>query len=164
MLPPPSLCLRSNMSTFATTYRSPWTTTTPPSPPPDCLLRHHVLQVRTARPCQRLRRCAEHVAQCPVVATDRPVPLFLRPFGAPFAACSSTTQINALSMLSRNSTVLSGSSTPGTVGHRLRHKILDTASFLQWQTAGEPYTPYRIRPYHSRLNRRGYQSKKNKSR
>jgi hypothetical protein len=87
--------------------------------PPDCLLRHHILQVRTARPCQRLRRCAEHVAQCPVAATDRPVPLFLRPFGAPFAAYSSTTQINALSMLSRNSTVLSGSSTPGKVGHRL---------------------------------------------
>jgi hypothetical protein len=113
-----AICLRSNMSTFATMYRSPWTTTTPPLRP-DCLLQHHVLQVRTARPCQRLHRRAEHVAQCPVAATDRPVPLFMRPFGAPFAACSSTTQINALSMLSRNSTVLSGSSTPGKVGHRL---------------------------------------------
>jgi hypothetical protein len=37
---------------------------------------------------------------------------------------------------------LVGVNTGGTVGRQLRPKILDTISFLQLQTAGEPYTPY----------------------
>jgi hypothetical protein len=40
--------------------------------------------------------------------------------------------------------LLSGSSTPSIMGHRLRPKLLDTTSSLQQQMAGEPYTPYRI--------------------
>jgi hypothetical protein len=42
--------------------------------------------------------------------------------------------------------LLSGSSTPGTVGCQLQPKILDTVDSLQWQMAGEPYTPYQIKP------------------
>jgi hypothetical protein len=38
--------------------------------------------------------------------------------------------------------LLSGSSTPGTVGRRSWAKILDMISSLQLQTAGEPYTLY----------------------
>jgi hypothetical protein len=56
--------------------------------------------------------------------------------------------------------VLLGSSTPGTVqGRRLRPKHLDTTGSLQLQTAGEPYTPYRISPNHSWLKRRSEASK-----
>jgi hypothetical protein len=40
----------------------------------------------------------------------------------------------------RGSTV--GVNTLGTTGHRLRTKVLDTIGSLQWQMAGEPYTPY----------------------
>jgi hypothetical protein len=29
------------------------------------------------------------------------------------------------------------------MGRRLQPKILDTIDSLQWQTAGEPYTPYK---------------------
>jgi hypothetical protein len=57
--------------------------------------------------------------------------------------------------------ILSGSSTLGTAGHRLRPKILDTTGSLQWQMAGEPYTMYRIWPHHSKLQRRGHHPKKN---
>jgi hypothetical protein len=56
--------------------------------------------------------------------------------------------------------LLSGSSNPGTVGHRLLSKILDTAGSLEQQMTGEPYTPYQIWPHHSRLKRRGHQPKK----
>jgi hypothetical protein len=38
---------------------------------------------------------------------------------------------------------------------------LETISFLQWQTAGERYTSYQIKPHHSRLKRRDHQLKKN---
>jgi hypothetical protein len=37
---------------------------------------------------------------------------------------------------------MSGSCTLGTLGYRLWLKILDTIGSLQWQTVGEPYTPY----------------------
>jgi hypothetical protein len=57
--------------------------------------------------------------------------------------------------------LLSGSRTPGTVGHRLRLKILDMTGSLQQQTTREPYTPYQIRPHHSRLKGSGHQTKKN---
>jgi hypothetical protein len=57
--------------------------------------------------------------------------------------------------------LLSGSSTLGTVSHWLQPKILDTTGSLQWQMAGEQYTPYQIKLHHSRLKRRGHQSKKN---
>jgi hypothetical protein len=56
--------------------------------------------------------------------------------------------------------LLSGSCTLGTVGHRLRPKILETTGSLQWQTAEEPYTSCRIWPHHSRLKRREHQPKK----
>jgi hypothetical protein len=55
------------------------------------------------------------------------------------------------------------SSTLGTFGHRLHPIILDMTGSLQQQMAGEPYTPYEIRPHHSRLKGRGYQPKKNQS-
>jgi hypothetical protein len=55
---------------------------------------------------------------------------------------------------------LLGSSTLGTAGHLLRHKILATSGSLQQQRAGEPYTPYQILPHHSWLNRRGHRPKK----
>jgi hypothetical protein len=42
--------------------------------------------------------------------------------------------------------VLPGSSTPGTMGHQLWPKILDTTGSLQQQMAGEPYTPYGYSP------------------
>jgi hypothetical protein len=38
----------------------------------------------------------------------------------------------------------SGSCTPGTKGSRLQPKNLDTTSSLQWQTMGEPSTPYEM--------------------
>jgi hypothetical protein len=41
------------------------------------------------------------------------------------------------------------------MGHRLQPKILATTGSLQWETVGEPYTPYRIWPHHSGLKRRG---------
>jgi hypothetical protein len=44
------------------------------------------------------------------------------------------------------------------MGHRLRPKILDMNGSLQRQSAGEPYTPYRIWPHHSWLKRRGHQT------
>jgi hypothetical protein len=56
---------------------------------------------------------------------------------------------------------LSGSSTPGTTGHQLWPKILDTTGSLQRQTTVEPYTSYRIWPHHSWLKRRDHQTKKN---
>jgi hypothetical protein len=49
----------------------------------------------------------------------------------------------------KNGEVLSGSCTPGTVGHRLRPKNLDMTGSLELHTAGEPSTSYRIRPHHS---------------
>jgi hypothetical protein len=58
---------------------------------------------------------------------------------------------------------LLGSSTLGTMGHRLKPKILDTTDSLQLQMAGEPYTPYWIWPHHSKLKTRGHQPKKNLS-
>jgi hypothetical protein len=57
---------------------------------------------------------------------------------------------------------LSGSSTPGIAGSRLWPKILDTIGSLQQQTAGEPYTPYQIRPHHSWLKRRATNLKRTK--
>jgi hypothetical protein len=54
-----------------------------------------------------------------------------------------------------------GSSTPGTVSHRLRPKIRDKTSSLQQQKTGELYTPYQIWPHHSWLKRRSHQPKKN---
>jgi hypothetical protein len=60
--------------------------------------------------------------------------------------------------------LMSRSSIPDTTSHRLQPKILDTAGSLQRQMTGEPYTPYWIKPHHSKLKRRGHQPKKNKSR
>jgi hypothetical protein len=57
--------------------------------------------------------------------------------------------------------LLSGSTTSGTVGCRLRPKILDTASFLQRQMVVESYTLYWIWPHHSWLKGRGHQPKRN---
>jgi hypothetical protein len=57
--------------------------------------------------------------------------------------------------------ILLGSSTSGTTGHRLQSKILDTTGSLQWQMTRESYTPYQIKPGHSRMKRRGHQTKKN---
>jgi hypothetical protein len=57
--------------------------------------------------------------------------------------------------------LLLGSYTPGTVGHQLRSKNLDTVSSLQRQTAEKSSTPYRIWPHHSWLKRKGHQHKMN---
>jgi hypothetical protein len=56
------------------------------------------------------------------------------------------------------------SSTPGTMGHRLRPNILDMVGSLQQQIAREPYTPYLIWSHHLGLKRRGHQSKRNQTR
>jgi hypothetical protein len=52
--------------------------------------------------------------------------------------------------------LLPGSSTLGTTDRQLWTKILDTIGSLQRQMAREPYTPYQIRPHHSKLKRRGH--------
>jgi hypothetical protein len=57
--------------------------------------------------------------------------------------------------------LLSGSSTLGTMAHQIWPKILDTTGSLQGQTAGESYTPYQIKPHHSRLKRWCHKPKKN---
>jgi hypothetical protein len=57
--------------------------------------------------------------------------------------------------------LLSGSCTPGTVGHRLRLINLDTTDSLQRQTGEKSHTPYRILPHHSWLKGRGHLPKKN---
>jgi hypothetical protein len=57
--------------------------------------------------------------------------------------------------------LLSGSCTPGTVGHQLQPINLDTVGSLQWQVAGEPYTPYRIWLHHYWLERTGHLPKEN---
>jgi hypothetical protein len=57
--------------------------------------------------------------------------------------------------------LLLGSYTLGTAGHRLWPKNLDMIGSLQWQMAREPITPYRIRPHHSWLKKRGRQLKNN---
>jgi hypothetical protein len=52
---------------------------------------------------------------------------------------------------------VSGSSTSGTTGHRLRPKNLDMTGFLQRQTTGETSTPYQMLSHQSWLKRRGHQ-------
>jgi hypothetical protein len=56
--------------------------------------------------------------------------------------------VECVTMTTAQST-LSGSCTPDIMGRRLWPKNLDTTGSLQWQTTGEPCTPYQIWPHHS---------------
>jgi hypothetical protein len=102
---------------------------------------------------------SKHISPHETDSREEP-PKFLR-FKFKSRQVNYSSQIKPRTTWFLNNDAMSGSSTPGTTGHRLWPKILDTTGSLQRQMAGEPHTSYRIRPHHSRLKRRGHQPKKN---